>query len=257
MIINWDEFLLPYHKAVKELINYFEEIKNESSFSPIEHVEGRVKRVSSILHKIAKKELIKEHIIEDIETKLDDIVGIRIVCNFMYRIDEVIDIIRKCYDKFEVIEERDYLTNYKESGYRSYHIIIKYITNTKQGRKLIKAEIQIRPMAMDFWAKLEHTISYKFDSVPEDIKWRLTQAAKTAFKLDKELGSIYRDIGFNFQRDNKPLLLEEIQNNIIKLYKINKVLAVKYNSDFLTIYNTASTDILKNLNSNIISEIGD
>lgn len=254
MIINWDNFLLPYKTAVSELVQKFEKTKNDDKFSPIEHIEGRVKRVSSILYKIAKKDFT----VSDIENKIVDVAGIRLVCNFMARIEEVINAVRSGnnYD-FIIMEERDYFTNYKASGYRSYHIVVNYPVVTQLGKKIVKVEIQIRPMAMDFWAKIEHTISYKYrDHVPEDIKLRLTQAAKTAFSLDKELSSIYRDINFNFKHDAKSFLIEEIQENLVTLCTFNESLAQKYNVQFLSSFISASTDELMKFKEMLKEELG-
>jgi putative GTP pyrophosphokinase len=255
MIIDWESFLLPYQTAVKELVDKFEKTKNESKFSSIEHVEGRVKRVSSILYKLAKKDFT----IEEIENKITDIAGIRIVCNFMARIEEVINIVREGnnYD-FIIMEEKDYFTNYKASGYRSYHIVVNYPVVTKLGKKIVKVEIQIRPMAMDFWAKIEHAISYKYsgvDVIPEDIKERLTNAEKTAFLLDRELSSIYRDVNLNFKQDNKAIIIEEIQEKIVSINNYNPSLATKYNVMFLSSYTTAEVDELIIFNETLLDEI--
>ena len=91
-----------------------------------------------------------------------DIVGLRMMCQFVDDIDVVVNMLRQRQD-FKVIEERDYINNTKQSGYRSYHVIIEYPIETLNGQKAILAEIQIRTLAMNFWATIEHTLRYKYD----------------------------------------------------------------------------------------------
>ncbi len=107
-------------------------------------------------------------------------------------IKSVVETLRQRND-LEVIEERDYISNKKASGYRSYHVIINYPVQTIQGEKTILAEIQIRTLAMNFWASIEHSLNYKYESaLPEEISHRLERAAEAAFRLDEEM-SLIRD----------------------------------------------------------------
>lgn len=123
-----------------------------------------------------------------------DIVGLRIMCQFVDDIDIVVDILRQRQD-FKVIEERDYIRNTKASGYRSYHVIIKYPIETLSGQKHILAEIQIRTLAMNFWATIEHTLRYKYDGAyPDEIQHRLERAAEAAYLLDEEMSEIKDEI---------------------------------------------------------------
>ena len=89
-------------------------------------------------------------------------IGLRMMCQFVDDIDVVVNMLRQRQD-FKVIEERDYINNTKQSGYRSYHVIIEYPIETLNGQKAILAEIQIRTLAMNFWATIEHTLRYKYD----------------------------------------------------------------------------------------------
>ena len=93
-----------------------------------------------------------------------DIAGLRMMCQFVDDIDVVVNMLRQRQD-FKVIEERDYINNTKQSGYRSYHVIIEYPIETLNGQKAILAEIQIRTLAMNFWATIEHTLRYKYDGI--------------------------------------------------------------------------------------------
>ncbi len=193
---NWKQILLPYTQAVEELKVKFKSIRNHyislDEYSPIEFVTGRVKKISSILEKAKKKNIA----VEDIEEKVEDIAGIRIMCQFAEDIYRVIDIIRARDGKdLYIEEERDYITNIKSSGYRSYHIIIKYPLQTGHGEKMVFAEIQIRTLAMNFWATIEHSLRYKYkQNMPTQIQARLTKAAEAAYQLDREMAEIREEV---------------------------------------------------------------
>ncbi|MHC1748443.1 MAG: GTP pyrophosphokinase family protein [Cellulosilyticaceae bacterium] len=195
-IQNSKQLLVPYTQAVEELKVKFKSIRSEylqlEEYSPIEFVTGRVKKISSILEKARKKNIL----IEEVEEKMEDIAGIRIMCQFVEDIYKVIDIIRARDGKdLYVVEERDYITNTKVSGYRSYHIIIKYPVQTGHGEKIIFAEIQIRTLAMNFWATIEHSLRYKYkQNMPEHIQERLNKAAEAAFLLDEEMTEIREEV---------------------------------------------------------------
>lgn len=193
---NWKRLLLPYKQAVEELKLKFKSIREQflalDEYSPIEFVTGRVKKISSILEKAEKKNIP----IDQIEEKIEDIAGIRIMCQFVEDIYKVIDIIRgrNCRD-LVISEERDYINNTKNSGYRSYHIIIKYPVETGYGEQWIFAEIQIRTLAMNFWATIEHSLRYKYKkNMPKHIQERLTRAAEAAYILDQEMTSIRNEV---------------------------------------------------------------
>ena len=114
------------------------------------------------------------------------------MCQFVDDIDVVVNMLRQRQD-FKVIEERDYINNTKQSGYRSYHVIIEYPIETLNGQKAILAEIQIRTLAMNFWATIEHTLRYKYDGdYPAEIH-RL-ERAEAAYLLDEEMSEIKDEI---------------------------------------------------------------
>lgn len=226
MIFYWEKILIPYEQAVEELKVKFKGIRNEyrrlDEYSPIEFVTGRVKAVSSILDKARRRNVPLERIEEEIE----DIAGIRIMCQLVDDIKTVVDLIRSRDGKdLKIVEERDYITNIKESGYRSYHIIIKYKIHTAYGEKEILAEIQIRTLAMNFWATIEHSLNYKFGKkIPEEIKERLKNAAEAAFLLDKEMSEIKDEITDAqeiFQL--KSSLIVDILRKIQNLYFTGKI----------------------------------
>ena len=180
---QWDQFLTPYKQAVDELKVKLKGLRKQYEVgehnSPIEFVTGRVKPISSVIDKANKRGIPFDCLHEE----MYDIAGLRIMCQFVDDIDIVVDILRQRQD-FKVIEERDYIRNTKESGYRSYHVIIKYPIETLSGQKHILAEIQIRTLAMNFWATIEHTLRYKYDGAyPDEIQHRLERAAEAAYLL--------------------------------------------------------------------------
>ena len=158
--------------------------------SPIEFVTGRVNPVDSI-----KEKMVRRHVAEDrLEQDMQDIAGVRIMCQFVEDIYEVVDLLRERSD-MNILEERDYISNVKPSGYRSYHIVVEYPVQLITGEKKILAEIQIRTLAMNFWATIEHSLNYKYQGVfPSDLSARLKSAAEAAFKLDNEMSEIREEI---------------------------------------------------------------
>ena len=131
---------------------------------------------------------------EVIETDMQDIAGIRIVTQFVDDIYKVVDLIH-ARDDMEVVEERDYIQNAKPSGYRSYHMVISYTVYLPDGPKTLIAEIQIRTLAMNFWATVEHTLNYKYQGeYPDDISERLRRTAEAAYQLDEEMSAIKDEV---------------------------------------------------------------
>lgn len=191
---DWDTFLWPYNEAVSELKVKFRSLRqsflNKGEHSPIEFVVGRVKTVDSIKEKMERRVIAPEVI----ETDMQDIAGIRIMCQFVDDIYKVVDLIHDRQD-MQVVEERDYIKNAKPSGYRSYHMVIEYTIYLPEGPKKIIAEIQIRTLAMNFWATVEHTLNYKYQGhYPDDISERLKSTAEAAYKLDEEMSSIKDEV---------------------------------------------------------------
>ncbi|XKE82294.1 GTP pyrophosphokinase family protein [Oceanobacillus kapialis] len=186
--------LAPYAQVVEELKVKLKGIRKqfeyESRHSPIEFITGRVKPVASIIEKAEKRQIN----VDDIERKIQDIAGVRVVCQFVDDIYTIVAMIRSRSD-LQIIEEKDYVSEKKESGYRSYHLIIEYPVETIDGRKILMAEIQIRTLAMNFWATNEHSLNYKYKGrIPKDVKERLQRAAEAAFKLDEEMSKIKNEV---------------------------------------------------------------
>lgn len=236
----WRSILCPYELAVKELIVKFEHIikehKENDLYSPIEQVSGRVKSVPSILEKMHRKHIPMERMLYEIE----DIAGIRIICQFEEDIDIVANIIKNRSD-MEVKSIKDYVTHFKQSGYRSFHMIIYYNIETLEGPKRIMAEIQIRTMAMNFWATIEHSLQYKYKGdMPSHVADRLSKAADAIVLLDAEMSSVRNEI-MDAQNSSQMQsnLIQDILLNIENLYKIsNQREIMKIQDEFLRVYRT-------------------
>lgn len=191
---QWDDFLAPYKQAVDELKVKLKglrvQFERSHSHTPIEFVTGRVKPITSILDKANKKKIP----LDKLAIEMQDIAGIRMMCQFVDDIKQVVELLRNRND-FEIVEERDYISHQKNSGYRSYHMVIRYPVQTINGEKKILAEIQIRTLAMNFWATIEHSLNYKYKGdFPKDIQVRLKRAAEAAFLLDEEMSQIRLEI---------------------------------------------------------------
>ena len=236
----WRSILCPYELAVKELVVKFnhiiEEHRENDLYSPIEQVEGRVKSISSLLEKMHRKKIPMERM----EEELEDIAGIRIICQFEEDIETVAAIIQNRSD-MEIKSEKNYLKHIKQSGYRSYHLIIYYTVETIHGPKRLQAEIQIRTMAMNFWATIEHSLQYKYKGdMPAHVTERLSKAADAINLLDREMSSVRSEI-MDAQNSSQlqSNLVRDILTNIENLYKLaNKREIMKIQDEFLRVFQT-------------------
>ena len=236
----WRSILCPYELAVRELIVKFEHIISEHRendlYSPIEQVSGRVKSVSSILEKMQRKHIPMERMEEEVE----DIAGIRIICQFEEDIETVASLIQNRSD-MTIKSEKNYLKHVKQSGYRSLHLIIYYTVETLNGPRKLQAEIQIRTMAMDFWATIEHSLQYKYKGdMPPHVAERLTNAADAIILLDQEMSSVRNEI-MDAQNSSQMQsnLVKDILNNIENLYRVSSEREViKIQTEFLSVFHT-------------------
>lgn len=193
-IEDWDLFLAPYDQAVAELKLKLKNIRTEfhanKRHAPIEFVTGRVKTKESILEKMSMRNIEPE----DLLTGVQDIAGIRIMCQFVEDIYEVADLLQRRKD-FKVIIIRDYIQHRKPSGYRSYHMVLEYPVQRATGEVSVIVEVQIRTLAMNFWATIEHSLNYKYSGeYPAIILKRLERASEAAFMLDEEMSEIREEI---------------------------------------------------------------
>ncbi|WP_298077872.1 GTP pyrophosphokinase family protein [uncultured Abiotrophia sp.] len=194
-IDDWQLFLAPYEQAVDELKlklkNLRKEFRIEHRRAPIEFVTGRVKTRESILEKMEVRKIAPE----DVLVGVQDIAGVRIMCQFVEDIYEVANILKNRQD-FKVLLIRDYIQNRKPSGYRSYHMVLEYPVQLASGEvKQLIVEVQIRTLAMNFWATIEHSLNYKYqEEYPQEILERLERASEAAFRLDEEMSEIRDEI---------------------------------------------------------------
>lgn len=186
---QWKTLMFLYNAALQEVqtrVNILsDEFQQINHYNPIEHVKARIKTPESIVKKL--KRLGFEATIENMYRELHDIAGVRIICSFTSDIYYLADAISKQGD-VKVLMVKDYIANPKPNGYRSYHMVISVPIYLSSGQVEMKVEMQIRTIAMDFWASLEHKIHYKFEgAAPEHMRESLKECADMAAELDARM----------------------------------------------------------------------
>jgi len=176
-----------YECAAMEIETKFKvlnlQFSSNSNRNPIETIKTRIKTMPSILRKLQRRNL--PITIEAIEENLHDIAGVRVICSFIDDIYKLADYISE-QDDVEVIERKDYISKPKEGGYRSLHLIVRTPIFTQKGKKLVDVEVQIRTIAMDFWASLEHKLRYK-KQIDPDLLSQLSEELRICSKISDEL----------------------------------------------------------------------
>ncbi len=193
---EWKKVMLMYDSALREVNTRIEILNNEfklaHQYNPIEHVTSRIKTPQSIAKKMRHNG--RELTVENIVKYINDVAGIRIICSFTSDIYRIADLLAKQSD-VQVLKVKDYIMCPKENGYTSYHMIVSvpiYLSNTMINTKV---EVQIRTIAMDFWASLEHKIYYKFEgNAPERIRKELRECADIVAFLDQKMLSINEEV---------------------------------------------------------------
>lgn len=193
---DYHNAMLLYSGALKELNTKFEIINEEFAIrlksNPIEHIKSRLKTPRSIAKKLSKKGL--EPTLENAVKYIDDIAGIRIICSFTEDIYHIATVIQ-AQRYINVLKIKDYMQNPKANGYRSYHMIVEVPVCLSGKTEMTRVEIQIRTIAMDFWASLEHKIRYKFENeVPGNINEDLLECANIISSLDEKMLSLNNEI---------------------------------------------------------------
>ncbi len=184
--------MLPYSSALKTL-NTQIDIINEAlaaraENNPIEHVKSRLKSPQSIARKLVKRGY--EPTVENAVKYIDDIAGMRVICSFPKDIYEIAEYL-KSHMTMKIVMIKDYIKNPKENGYRSYHMHVEVPVYMFGEKEYVKVEIQIRTIAMDFWASLEHKIRYKKNSeFPQSINDELLECAEMISVLDERMQSL-------------------------------------------------------------------
>lgn len=192
---EFQEAMMMYTCAIREVKTKLEVLNDELSVrnqrNPIEMIKSRVKKPISIVEKLKRKNL--EVSVESMMHYLDDIAGVRVICSFVDDIYQVAEMLVR-QDDIRVIAVKDYIMNPKENGYRSYHMIVEIPVFFSDEKRLLRVEVQIRTIAMDFWASLEHKLYYKeTDVTSEEITARLKKCADIIAATDIEMQSI-RDV---------------------------------------------------------------
>jgi putative GTP pyrophosphokinase len=193
---EWGNALLLYDAALKEVNTKLEILNNEfklaHQYNPIEHIVSRIKTPQSIAKKLRHND--KELTVENIVKYVNDVAGIRIICSFTSDIYRIADLVAKQND-IKVLKIKDYIMCPKPNGYTSYHMIISIPVFLSDRTVDTKVEIQIRTIAMDFWASLEHKIYYKFEgNAPEHIRKELRECSEIVAYLDQKMLSLNEEI---------------------------------------------------------------
>lgn len=189
---QWNSLMFLYSSALKEINVKIEILNNEFvhiyNYTPIEHVKSRLKTAESIVKKMKRHKY--EVTISNMTEKLSDIAGIRIICSFTSDIYQIADMISRQRD-VTVLYVKDYIKNPKPNGYKSYHMVITIPVYLSDGPVETKVEVQIRTVAMDFWASLEHKLKYKKDVDEADgIILQLKACADSIEELDYQMQEI-------------------------------------------------------------------
>lgn len=185
-----------YNAGIKEIRTKLEildeEFQTKFAYNPIHHIESRLKSPQSIVKKVRAKGLPVT--VESFSDNITDIAGIRVICNYIDDIYRVADLLTN-QDDVTLVRVRDYIKNPKPSGYKSLHLIVEIPIFLSTGAIPIPVEVQIRTIAMDFWASLEHKLKYKTsDDVSPDLRERLRICAEGISSLDLEMQDIHNEI---------------------------------------------------------------
>ena len=195
-IDSWKEVQLIYNSALKQISTKLEILNDEFQhvhrYNPIEHIKWRIKTPESIVKKLKKHGY--ESTIDNMVRYVNDIAGIRVICSFASDIYQIAEMISNQSD-IRVISVKDYIVNPKASGYKSYHMLVTVPVYLSDRIADTKVEIQIRTVAMDFWASLEHKIHYKFEgNAPDRIKDQLVECSRIVSDLDARMLSLNKEI---------------------------------------------------------------
>jgi putative GTP pyrophosphokinase len=193
---EFTRFMMEYKFGIDEMSTKIKILQDEFSqlhdYNPIEHVSSRLKAPDSILDKIIRKGC--EPTFSSIRETITDIAGVRVTCSFVSDVYRVFDLLAGQSD-VKVLDVRDYIAEPKPNGYRSLHGIVEVPVFLSDGVVPVTVEVQLRTIAMDFWASLEHKIYYKYrKQVPTELLRDLQQAAETAHRLDGTMQRLHEEI---------------------------------------------------------------
>lgn len=185
-----------YESAIREVKTKLEildsEFRTKYAYNPIHHINDRLKSPQSMLEKLQRKGLPVS--IQSVRENLHDIAGVRVICNYIDDIYTVADLLTK-QDDVKLLTKKDYIKNPKPNGYRSLHLVIETPVFLSDRKELVQVEVQIRTIAMDFWASLEHELKYKTDTeVSSDLAEQLRDCAETIAATDIRMQQIYKTL---------------------------------------------------------------
>ena len=189
---NIDEIFLKYEFALQTLLTELNILLKEYEFknkiNPVEHIKSRIKTKESAFDKLKRKGYSVD--IENMINHIHDMVGVRLVCSFKSDVYDIVNIIKNS-KSLTIKKEQDFIKNPKETGYSSFHLNVMVPIYLNNNVEYIEAEIQIRTVAMDFWATLEHKIRYKFDgTIPDEVSEELYNCSKEVKELDNRMFNI-------------------------------------------------------------------
>ncbi|WP_235833780.1 GTP pyrophosphokinase [Aeromicrobium chenweiae] len=193
---DFTRFMMRYKFGMEEIVTKLSILRDEFAHlhetNPIENISSRLKNPDSILEKMGRKDC--EPTFESITEKITDIAGVRVTCSFVSDVYHVFEMLTSQSD-VTVVEIRDYIAAPKPNGYRSLHALIEVPVFMSDGEVPVLVEVQMRTIAMDFWASLEHKIHYKYrEDVPQSLLDGLKQAAETATDLDVTMERLHTEV---------------------------------------------------------------
>ena len=226
---SWQEVTLVYNAALKQINTKLEILNDEfqhvHQYNPIEHIKTRIKTPESIVKKL--KRYGYETSIENMVRYINDIAGVRLICSFTSDIYRLAEMIGNQSD-LKVLSIKDYIKNPKESGYKSYHMLVSVPIFLSDSVVDTKVEIQIRTIAMDFWASLEHKIYYKFEgNAPDYISRDLRECAKMVSELDEKMLQLNEAIQECILKESDRERLEGVCRDVIGSREEQKLMSAE------------------------------
>lgn len=217
--LPYDTLMAYYRCAIMEVETKFKVLNEQFSLqydrNPIESIKTRMKSMESIMKKMRNKDIPLT--LASLEENIRDIAGVRVICSFQ----DDIYMLAECLlqqDDVKLIEEKDYIKNPKSSGYRSLHLIVEIPIFLHNEKRMMKVEVQLRTIAMDFWASLEHKLRYKKnipDEEAEQLAKELTACAETSAALDKHMQDIRTRIAKSEELHRDTRILPQTMGNML------------------------------------------
>lgn len=187
-----DELLLRYDfgkQALETELNILlKEYEFKNNYNPVEHIKSRIKSSESVIKKLEKRgyELTSDNLINHVH----DMIGVRIVCSFLSDVKSIVEVLKNS-KLFKIVDERDYISNPKDSGYISYHMNVLVPIHLRENTEYVEAEIQIRTIAMDFWASLDHKLRYKKkNNIPQELIEEVYSCSQVINDLDIKMENL-------------------------------------------------------------------